>query len=399
MKCHISQWGCVYHACMSDDCQKKQVLSNGVNWGEGKCSKTKTMQLEIPLPDFKFTYAEFFAGCGGLSLGFENAGLKCISALERDVAAASTFYHNLCYAGWTHVWVDPNDERTIKYVSKWKRETSNFLFPNGVEDNWLISDQPTPCLNLFVMDIMKLEPEDWMKLCKVRPNDVRIFAGGPPCQGFSPANSNRNLLDERNQLPLRFIYYCKVCKPDIVFMENVPGIISLGKKKGEKEGPFIPWIRNAFEDAGYKMHYEILNAKDFGVPQSRRRVIFIAIRKESKFEYHFPQTTHGPGKEPYVTVRECIMSLPPIQSGTAYDGEPYLIKKVDGHVICCNCHNYVIETRSNCQICGHSTSNSIKGGIFKAPRLGITLIDIDCDKINIEEAINQLVTIEEKLYA
>ncbi len=108
--------------------------------------------MQINFPDFKNTYAEFFAGCGGLSLGFEQAGLKCVSALERDVAAAHTFYQNLCYGGWSHVWVDPTDDKLIKNVSKWGKETSNFLFPDGVDDDWLTSPKPTPCLNLFVSE-------------------------------------------------------------------------------------------------------------------------------------------------------------------------------------------------------------------------------------------------------
>jgi site-specific DNA-cytosine methylase len=332
------------------------------------------MQLELSFPDFKHTYAEFFAGCGGLSLGFEMAGLKCISALEFNPQAANTFYHNLCYAGWTHVWIDPEDEKTIKAVNKWDRETSNYLFPNGVSDNWLKSKEPTPCLNLFVMDILKLEPEVWMELCGVRPGDVRIFSGGPPCQGFSTSNTNRNMLDERNQLPLRFIYYCKVCKPEIVMMENVPGIVSLGKKKGEKEGPFIHWIRDAFNEAGYDMEYKILNAADYGVPQNRKRVIFIAIRKGFDPGFKWPEASHGERLEPFVSVRECIGSMPPIEAGSSYDGEPYFIKKEKGHVLCFNCHSYVKDTRSNCQICGYSTTDAITGGILKAPNMGITMV-------------------------
>lgn len=350
--------------------------------------------MEINFPDFRHTYAEFFAGCGGLSLGFEQSGLKCISALERDPQAAHTFYYNLCYSGWTHVWIDPDDEKTLKAVGKWGKETSNHLFPNGVEDTWLRSELPTPCLNLFVMDIMKLEPEDWMKMCEVRPNDIRIFAGGPPCQGFSTSNNNRNMLDERNQLPLRYIYYCKVCKPDIVFMENVPGIVTLGKKKGEKEGPFIHWIRNAFNEAGYDMQYKTLNAADFGVPQDRRRVIFIAIRRESKIEFSFPMPTHGFEGNPYVTVRESIGSLPPINAKNRYDNEPYYIKKLNGHTLCSNCHSYVIATRSHCQLCGHSTFDAISGGIIKAPEIGLTMV-LDGNESMIEEALRKLALIKE----
>ena len=344
--------------------------------------------IPILFPNFSHTYAEFFAGAGGLSLGFKQAGLKCISALERDVSAAHTFYYNLCYEGWTHVWVDPEDTKTISNIKKWDRKTNNFLFPEPPQDDWLDSEKPQPCLNLFVMDIMKLEPEDWMKLCGVRPNDVRIFAGGPPCQGFSMSNRNRNLFDERNQLPLRFIYYCKVCKPDFVFMENVPGIISIGKKKGEKEGPFIQWLRDAFQDAGYEMEYQeyqVLNAADFGVPQNRRRVIFIGIRKESRIKYKFPDTTHGNGKLPYVTVREAICSLPPVGDGQIYEGGPFVIKKVKGHKICRRCFNYVIETREQCQMCGESTIDAINGSIFRHPELGTSMLDIDDDKFQFVE--------------
>lgn len=331
--------------------------------------------MEILFPDFKYTYAEFFAGCGGLSLGFKMAGLKCISALEHDPNAAYTFYYNLCYHGWTHVWVDPLDEKIIKHIKKSNWTTSNHLFPNEIPDNWLQSKEPSPCLNLFVMDIMKLDPKEWMQICQVRPNDIQIFAGGPPCQGFSTSNPNRNLLDERNQLPLRFIYYCKVCKPNIVFMENVPGIISLGKKKGEKEGPFIPWLRKAFDNAGYNMQYEILNAADYGVPQNRRRVIFIAIRKEFAMNYKYPKPTHGEkeGLKPYVNVREAIMNLPFIQAGQTYNGEAYSIKGKKGYVICPNCFKHNQKTRSHCWDCNIDLKDAITGGVFKGP--GILLIN------------------------
>jgi site-specific DNA-cytosine methylase len=331
--------------------------------------------MEILFPDFTYTYAEFFAGCGGLSLGFKMAGLKCISALERDADAAHTFYHNLCYHGWSHVWVDPEDEKTLKHIQKSNWTTSNHLFPNGVADNWLQSKEPSPCLNLFVTDIMKLEPEEWMEICQVRPNDIQIFAGGPPCQGFSTSNVNRSLLDERNQLPLRFIHYCKVCQPNIIFMENVPGIISLGRKKGEKEGPFIPWLREAFEDAGYDMQYQILNAADFGIPQNRRRVIFIAIRKGFKSNFKYPEPTHGNtiGLKPFVNVREAIMNLPPLEAGKTYNGESYSIKGKKGYVICPKCYKHNQEIRSHCWDCNTDLKDAITGGVFIGP--GILLID------------------------
>ena len=190
------------------------------------------MQTTLTFPDTRHTFADFFCGCGGLSLGFIQAGLKCISAMDIAPDAIARYWHNLCYNTWSHLWVHPQNTKALKMLKKHAdTHTSNVLFPHGVPDNWLQVQDPMPCLNLFCYSIMDLEPEDWMDICGVRPGDIRIFAGGPPCQGFSTANSSRSVYDERNQLPLRYLYYAKVCKPDYVLIENVPGLVSLGKKK------------------------------------------------------------------------------------------------------------------------------------------------------------------------
>lgn len=241
--------------------------------------KGNPQQFDLMFPDMRYTFADFFAGAGGLSLGFINAGMKCVAALEYNDEAAWTYWYNLCYNTWSHLWIDPQDEKRINKVrKKWNNgETSNWLFKKGVPDNWLQVNEPMPCLNLFLMDITKLEPEYWMKLIGVRERDIKVFVGGPPCQGFS-TSGRRDVLDKRNQLALRMIYYAKICKPRYVVIENVPGLLTLGKKKGDLESPFVTWIREAFEDAGYQMNFEVHNAADYGVPQNRKRVIFFAQR-------------------------------------------------------------------------------------------------------------------------
>ena len=339
-------------------------------------------QPEILFPDMELTFADFFCGCGGLSLGFINAGLKCISAMDIAPDALQTYYTNLCYKGWTHFFVNPEnpDLKKIKKRKMWNDGyTNNHIFPNGIPDNWLSPQvkEPMPCLNIFMYSIMDLEPEDWMAMCKIRPGDISIFAGGPPCQGFSTCNNNRHILDERNQLPMRFIYYCKVCKPKIVFMENVPGILTLGKKKGEKEGPFPIWLREKFEDAGYHMEYQILNAADYGVPQNRRRVFFIAIRNDVQLANLFPSKTHGKYLETYINVTESIGHLPPIKSGEQW-GEgniyhAYGYNKRKGHVICPNCLHYNLDVRNECHECGYDLSDAIHGGIIHFPKMGMLI--------------------------
>lgn len=321
-------------------------------------------QLKLPFPDMSNTFADFFSGCGGMSLGFIQAGMKCISAMDFDLAAVQTYWRNLCLKGWSHLWVDGDDQKLMRKLKNWKGETDNWLFEKLPTDEWLTQKTPSPCLNLFCGSILDMEPEQWMERCEVSPGDIRVFIGGPPCQGFSTANTSRSEYDERNRLPLRFIYYAKVCRPDYVVMENVPGLLSLGKQKGDAEGPFVRWIREAFHEAGYDMTYQKVNAADFGVPQMRKRVIFMANRKGVTPVEH-PQPTYGTPENPYVTVREAIGDLPPIQAGEIYDGEPYGYDPEPGHVICPYCLRYNQDIRKACWNCGEDLSQPFRGGVYR----------------------------------
>jgi site-specific DNA-cytosine methylase len=335
----------------------------------------------ILFPEMKLTFADFFCGCGGLSLGFIKAGLKCVSAMDIAPDALWTYWYNLCYKGWSHFWVDPENPNLARMKKKgmWGNgKTGNQYFKTGVPDSWLspLVKAPMPCLNLFMYSIMELSPEQWMKLCGVRPGDISIFAGGPPCQGFSACNSKRSVLDERNQLPMRFIYYCKVCRPKIVFMENVLGMLTLEKNKGDKEGPFPIWLREKFSEAGYSMAYKVVNAADYGVPQRRRRVIFIATRNGCASTSLLPSRTHGeaPSLLPYVRVLEAIGHLPPVRASEHWGKgglHPYGYNAIDGYVICPNCLHYNVFSRTECHSCGSELSDPVKGGILHMPGIGV----------------------------
>ncbi len=336
--------------------------------------------LPIPFPKMDYTFADFFCGCGGFSLGFIQAGMKCISAMDISPEPIASYWYNLCYNTWSHLWLDPNNVEAIKSIRKCLKngETSNWLFPKGVPDNWLEDPAPSPCLNLFCYSILDMDPFDWMENCGVRPGDIKVFIGGPPCQGFSTANEKRSVYDERNQLPLRYLYYAKVAKPDYVLIENVPGLLSLGKKKGEKEGLFVKWIRDAFEDAGYEMSYAVHNAADYGVPQNRKRVLFIGVRHGVR-KFSIPEGMYGegPGKIPYQWVIEAIMDLPPLKAGQSWGVDtlhPYGYNHKDGFVICPRCLKYNRDVRSSCIHCGMPLDHPINGGVVRIPGLG-TLID------------------------
>ena len=135
--------------------------------------------------------------------------------------------------------------------------------------------------------------------------DGDIVIGGFPCQGFSIANINRNERDERNFLYLELLRVIEGKKPLYFLAENVPGIISLGK------GKILNLILKDMERLGYKVKYKILNAADYGVPQLRKRVIFLGIRNDLDIYINYPKPMYFENKEPYWrTVRDAIGDLP-----------------------------------------------------------------------------------------
>lgn len=162
-----------------------------------------------------------------------------------------------------------------------------------------------------------------------------------------------------------------------VIIENVPGLVTLGKKKGDDHGPFVDWIAQAYDDAGYNMSWAIHNAADYGVPQNRHRVIFFGARKGLDNILHVEKNYgDGPGKIPYQCVMEAIGHLPTLYAGETFekDPHPYGMNPRQGYVICPRCLKYNKEVRQNCIHCGQKLDNPIRGGVLKFPGLG-TMID------------------------
>ena len=117
--------------------------------------------------------------------------------------------------------------------------------------------------------------------------DSDIIIGGFPCQGFSLANQKRNEDDERNTLYLEFVRILKDKQPPFFIAENVKGILSLGK------GSVFQMILKDFSDIGYDVQYALLNAANYGVPQSRERVLIFGTKKNCPLKIDFPpKPTH-----------------------------------------------------------------------------------------------------------
>lgn len=144
------------------------------------------------------------------------------------------------------------------------------------------------------------------------PDNIDVVIGGFPCQGFSIANKNRGMHDERNFLYKEMLRIIKDKQPKIFVAENVKGLLSM------EGGKVIELIKKDFEEIGYYVEYKLLNAAEYGVPQARERVIIIGSRISNKII--FPLETHSlknppeTGLLPAITVEEAIGWLQKIKT-------------------------------------------------------------------------------------
>jgi len=140
--------------------------------------------------------------------------------------------------------------------------------------------------------------------------DADVVVGGFPCQGFSMANMQRAIDDERNFLYRFFYNTIKIKQPKFFIAENVKGILSLGK------GEVIKQIVSDFKNAGYIVNVTLVNMADYGVPQSRQRVIIIGQNKTLGEEllFKFPTKTHSKdgdeNTEKWVSIKQTIDDMP-----------------------------------------------------------------------------------------
>jgi len=177
-----------------------------------------------------------------------------------------------------------------------------------------------------------------------------VIIGGFPCQGFSIANPYRHTEDKRNELYIELLRVIRDKKPKYFIAENVPGICSLGgyetkEDKKNKTGRIFKVILKELENAneiGYHVKFKILNTADFGIPQTRRRVIILGTRKDVKPILKHPKPTHS--KNPSITlngkrlgkwgtVREALKGLPekPTEKILNHSGTSHKVK-INGYL-------------------------------------------------------------------
>lgn len=155
-----------------------------------------------------------------------------------------------------------------------------------------------------------------------------VVVGGFPCQGFSQANQLRSVDDGRNQLYRFFLKVVNAKRPKFFIAENVKGILSLGK------GEAIKRIMADFTDAGYDVELHLVNMADYGVPQTRQRVIIVGQRNDlgNEMLFRFPQPTHdrkNPALKPWVSIEKALSKYPDPDSPNKVVNHEYSSYKVE----------------------------------------------------------------------
>lgn len=188
-----------------------------------------------------------FSGCGGLDLGFERAGYEIPVANEFDKTIWETYKIN------------------------------------------------HPKTKLIEGDIRNIK-EDYF------PNDVDGIIGGPPCQSWSEAGAQRGINDDRGKLFYEYIRILKNKQPKFFLAENVSGMLA------DKHSGAVHNILELFEEAGYNVSLTLVNAKDYGVAEERKRVFYIGFRKNLNIDFKFPHgSTEDDSKK--ITLRDIIWDL------------------------------------------------------------------------------------------
>ncbi len=224
--------------------------------------------------DKRRTVIDLFCGAGGLSAGLEMAGFTVLAGNDLFEAAGRTF-------ATTH-----------------------------------------PIAKFIPGRIQELETDELLKTAGLKKGELKVLVGGPPCQAYSVYNHQRGMHDERATLFREYLRIVKALQPEWIVMENVAGIFSIGG------GEAVHAIQTELGALGYDVKFEVLKAEQFGVPQERRRVVFIGNRIGVPIKH--PAPTHGPGLKPYVTIQDAISDLPVLENGEDLGVVPYANKPISG---------------------------------------------------------------------
>ncbi len=245
---------------------------------------------------------DLFAGAGGLSEGFRQEGYHVSAHVEMDSNACNTLRTREAY--YYLKSINKLDVYKNYLLKKMTREELYEGIPDKVLNRVIESEINSETINNIFNKIDAVLDD----------KNIDIIIGGPPCQAYSTAgisrDPNRMKNDPRNYLYLYYIEFLKKYNPNLFIFENVRGILTA------KKGKIFEGLKSSLDNAGYKMDYRILNARGFGVSQSRERVIIIGWKKGIQFKYpDFPINNNFP------SIEELFSDLPKILAGQTIEGQ------------------------------------------------------------------------------
>lgn len=200
------------------------------------------------------TGIELFAGCGGLSTGFLDAGLNVAAGFELNARAVDAYNYNHAYRG-----------------------------SHG-----------------FIADLNVASGAELLERAGIARTDFII--GGPPCQPFSIAGKRQGKRDIRADLIGHFIRVVEELKPFAFMLENVPNLASID------QGDFLDEVKAELGALGYTVDHAVVSAADYGVPQNRKRLVVLGIKGLKAVR--FPAATHGTDEQPFICASRAINDLP-----------------------------------------------------------------------------------------
>ncbi|NMM28829.1 MAG: DNA cytosine methyltransferase [Glaciimonas sp.] len=193
----------------------------------------------------KLRFASLFSGCGGLDLGFLQAGFECVAAFDNDRDAIAAYKKNIG-------------------------------------------------LHIHETDLKTAEPNHISELI----SSADVLVAGPPCQGFSTAGKN-DPNDSRNSLLLKVAEIVDFARPAVVIIENVRGLVSPRFKS------YWNLLLSTLAESGYNVSYRLVEATEFGLPQTRRRIILAGVLAPVPLSLNFPSVKKNTLRDVLANIKEC----------------------------------------------------------------------------------------------